>query len=175
MKKLALLLLLLGTLSIGHAVTTNSEHARAADQPAAPEHIAQRPQSTEPAWRTSSIPDSLAGTDPDGDLSIPVSRGTLRLFDYYLTTLGETDVAGVRALVTIAADRQGNTTEVLALFDRYIEYLEDLRDTHAPTIERYFARAQTLQARYFGADAETLFGEENRAFLNASRDQGGEN
>jgi hypothetical protein len=108
-------------------------------------------------------PASLDGTEPDGDLTVTVSRGTIRLFDYYLTTIGETDRAGVRALVAAEADRQSpdNTTEVLALFDRYTAYLDALHEVHASTIDDYFAQTLALQDRHFGPDAETLFGEDN--------------
>lgn len=113
--------------------------------------------------RTTSYPASLSGTDPDGDLAVTVSRRTIQLFDYYLTTLGETDLAGVRALVAAEVDRQSSdtATQVLALFDRYISYLEDLRDVHASTLDGYFAQTLALQQRHFGRDAELLFGEDN--------------
>ena len=117
----------------------------------------------ESATRSTSRADSLAGTDPDGDLTVTVSRGTIRLFDYYLTTLGETDLAGVRARVATEVERQvpDRATAVLALFDRYTTYLEDLQHVHASSFDSYFARTLALQQHHFGADAEILFGEDN--------------
>ena len=113
--------------------------------------------------RTTSYPASLSGTDPDGDLTVTVSRRTIQLFDYYLTTLGETDLTGVRALVAAEVNRQSpdKATQVLALFDRYISYLEDVHDVHASTIDGYFAQTLALQQRHFGRDAELIFGEDN--------------
>jgi lipase chaperone LimK len=93
--------------------------------------------------------------------------GALHLFDYYLTTLGEIDLAAIRALVAADARRFApeQTDAVLALFDRYTTYREDLQsalsispnlpltDLHAVTVTR--------QRAHFGDDADLLFAEEN--------------
>jgi lipase chaperone LimK len=112
---------------------------------------------------TTPSPTSLSGTEPDGDISVTISPGTIRFFDYYLTTLGETDLAGVRALVATEAQRRSsdNARDVLALFDRYARYLGELDIIYAPTIDSYFAQIIALQQRHFGGDAETLFGADN--------------
>ena len=109
------------------------------------------------------VPASLAGTDPDGDVTVTISRSTLRFFDYYLTTLGELELDGVRALVAAEVERRTPDTasEVLALFDRYVTYLQDLRDVRASTIETYFELVLVLQQRHFGGDAQALFGADN--------------
>ncbi len=157
-------LLLLG-IAIVHTVRP-TDHTPASDAvETADERVAWRGSYVAGATALPSptVPGSLAGTEPDGDLSITVSRGTIRVFDYYLTTLGETDLSGVRALVNTEAERQSpsNATEVVALFDRYVHYLEEVRDLRAPTIDRYLADRRALQERYFGDDAEALFGEDN--------------
>jgi hypothetical protein len=109
------------------------------------------------------VPASLDGTEPDGDVSVTISRSTIRFFDYYLTTLGELDLDGVRALVEAEVERRtpDTATEVLALFDRYTTYLQDLRDVRAWSIESYYELALVLQERHFGGDARALFGADN--------------
>jgi lipase chaperone LimK len=91
----------------------------------------------------------------------------IRLFDYYLTTLGETDVDGVRTLVAGDARRYApeRVDDVLELFDRYIAYRDDLADALAvrPDIPIADLLAVTLsrQRAHFGDDADILFGEDN--------------
>ncbi len=102
---------------------------------------------------------------PDGQF-IP-TPGAIRLFDHYLTTLGEIDASTVRRLVAADARRFApeRAGDVLELFDRYTAYLEDLQsaleitpdlpisDAHAVTLSR--------QRAHFGDDAEILFAVEN--------------
>lgn len=121
------------------------------------------------------MPPSLAGTSPDGilhvldDTFIP-TPGALRFFDYYLTTLGEggvTDLGAVRALVAGETRRRApaQADAVLALFDRYVAYLDDVQ--HALELRRDLPLADmhavtvTRQRAHFGDDADGLFGEEN--------------
>jgi len=122
-------------------------------------------------------PASLAGTDVDGQLDIDAegrfraSAAAVRMFDYFLATLGETDLAGIRALVRAEAARQlpGQEAAVLALFDRYLGYLERLQASaeHAGASTGATPRAQlervvALQQTSFGVElAASLFGDDD--------------
>ena len=141
-------------------------------------------------------PPSLRGTAVDGDLVLD-ARGDLvatadaiRLFDYFLTTLGEVDLAGVRALVAAEARRRvpGREDQALALFDRYVGYLDDARaaaQQHAPgdgvhpltAAREQLDRLEELQRARFGDDAARVFGDDNtlaRAILDRSEVEGRE-
>jgi hypothetical protein len=123
-------------------------------------------------WESGERPASLAGTETDGALIsedgmfIP-TPDAIRLFDYYLTTLGETDVVGVRRLVAADARRFApeRVDDVLELFDRYTAYLDDLEDSLAvrPDLPIADLHAVTIsrQRAHFGDDADILFGEDN--------------
>jgi lipase chaperone LimK len=113
-------------------------------------------------------PASLAGTDVDGELVVDArgrfvpTRGAIRMFDHFLSTLGETDLAGVRELVGREAERRAPEAadEVLALFDRYVAYLASL-EAMPPrgSIRDHLDDVIELQRRRFGAEtAERLFG-----------------
>jgi len=96
--------------------------------------------------------------------------GALRFFDYFLTTVGEgglVDLGTVRALVADEVRRRHpeRVEAVLALFDRYVAYLDDVQ--HALEVRRDLPLADvhavtvTRQRAHFGDDADVLFAEEN--------------
>ena len=80
---------------------------------------------------------SLAGTTPDGaataaaDQSLVLAPALIRLFDYWLTTVGERPLDAIRAQV--AQDLDGRLGPVAArqakdLFDRYLRFKTALKD-----------------------------------------------
>jgi lipase chaperone LimK len=128
------------------------------------------------------LPASLRGTQVDGTLLLDADgvfrgdAGAIALFDYFLATLGETDLDGVRALVAAEAARRlpGHEAEVLALFDRYIAHLERLDDaTRDPlppgavdpraAVHVFLQRRQAAEIDDFGAAAAA------RLFCDADR------
>jgi lipase chaperone LimK len=78
--------------------------------------------------------DSLRGTQPDGAISFTddqkliVDLNLRRRFDYFLARIGEQPLATIRAaLVQSLMDMSpAKTTQVLAAFDRYLRYLQDV-------------------------------------------------
>jgi lipase chaperone LimK len=132
-------------------------------------HVSPAPTTIQPR------PPSLAGSAVDGELGVDrdgrfrPTAGAIRLFDYFLATLGETDVAGVRVLVAGEARRRlpGQEADVLALFDAYVAYLGALSDeVQALAPREALERVVAIQEARFGAEqAATLFGEATQLAL----------
>lgn len=95
------------------------------------------------------LPRSLQDTDVDGDIIIDenkqlvVTEGLRRLFDYFLSALGEEDEAVIYARVESYIRNhtpEPAASQAVAIFDQYIAYLKAL-----PEIERRYGNLQ-LQA-----------------------------
>ncbi len=78
---------------------------------------------------------SLRGTEVDGGIlldengEILINLGMRRLFDYYLSLIGERDLVQIRILLKdqlLTQYNQTNTEKVLQYFDRYTDYLSAL-------------------------------------------------
>lgn len=78
---------------------------------------------------------SLRGTEVDGGISLDANAavvldlGMRRLFDYYLSLIGERDLVQIRILLKdqlLIKYNQTNTEKVLQYFDRYTDYLSAL-------------------------------------------------
>lgn len=106
---------------------------------------------------------SLRGTAVDGGVTIgfagrvepdPALR---RLFDYYLSLLGETDLDGVRQLLREDLQRRpldaGQQAEVMALFARYVAYQQARTALAAPgrgDLAARLAQDRALRERLLG-------------------------
>lgn len=116
---------------------------------------------------------SLRGTEVDGEVrfaadgSVIADAGLRRLFDYFLSTMGETDLAGVRALLRSHLQSRldpAQTERVLAAFERYVAYQRALMDAPGaqstdPAVR--LAEARRLRRSLLGeAMAEGFFAEE---------------
>jgi len=164
------------------------EPERAARGQTEPAGVAEHGDRDEPDERDR--PASLRGTDVDGELVLDddgrfvATAGAIRMFDYFMTTLGETDLDGVRRLIAAQARRlvPGHEAEVMALFEQYVAYLGDAQgaaraaaaggpaDPVAQAREQ-LGRVEDLQRQRFGGDAARLFGDDNaltRAILDRS-------
>lgn len=125
------------------------------------------------ADRQSGWPASLQGSTPDGEVSLDAeghlvpTLGLRRLFDYFLSTIGELDLPAIRALL-LDHVRGLHGAEVVAevarLFDRYVDYQRALSESESLLPRELGARldfAQQLRRRHFDpATAEAFFGEE---------------
>ena len=129
-----------------------------------------------PAEPRPAEPSSLAGTTPDGaataaaDQSLVLAPALIRLFDYYLTTVGERPLAAIRA--EVAHDLDGRLGPLAArqakdVFDRYLRFKTALKDQRPsrPTgssvdmLRDGLRRMQALRATYFSdAESRALFG-----------------
>ena len=100
-----------------------------------------------------SLPRSLQGTDVDGEIIIDenkqlvVTEGLRRLFDYFLSALGEEEEATVYARVESyirSHTPEPAASQALAIFDQYVAYLKAM-----PEIEKKYGTLQ-LQATQSG-------------------------
>lgn len=83
------------------------------------------------------LPRSLQGTDVDGEIIIDenkqlvVTEGLRRLFDYFLSALGEEDEATIYARVESYIRNQTPepaASQAVTIFDQYIAYLKSMTD-----------------------------------------------
>lgn len=125
------------------------------------------------ADRQSGWPASLQGSTPDGEVSLDAqghlvpTLGLRRLFDYFLSTIGELDLPAIRALLldhVLGLHGGEVAAEVARLFDRYVDYQRALSDSESLLPRDLDARldfAQQLRRRHFdAATADAFFGEE---------------
>ncbi len=122
---------------------------------------------------TNAKPGSLRGTEFDGEVrfaadgSVIPDAGLRRLFDHVLSTMGETDLAGVRNLLRSYLQSRFDTVRterVLAVFDRYVAYQRALLEApgaRSTDPAARLAEAKRLRRSLLGdAMAEGFFAEE---------------
>jgi lipase chaperone LimK len=136
------------------------------------------------------LPASLQGSEPDGELRTDAKgrfvpdAGALRLFDYFLTALGEETLPQVKARITAEINRhlrgeaRGDANQLL---EQYLDYRDEARQmnegrTQPAELETGFAQLSDLRRKVFGRHtADLLFGEEEKLagrFLEARRNPG---
>lgn len=117
------------------------------------------------------LPSSLIGTTPDGEIErdaqgqLRPTLGLRRLFDYFLSAMGEVDLPAIRAMLRthVQAQQPSSVVDaVLALFDRYVDYQRARALPAAATdTAAQFAADKALRRQFFDADtALAFFGEE---------------
>ena len=118
------------------------------------------------------LPSSLVGTTPDGDIEVDAqgqlrpTLGLRRLFDYFLSAMGEVDLPAIRTMLLTHVQAQHPSSvvnAVLALFDRYVDYQREraLRPAAETESAAQFAADKALRRQFFDADtALAFFGEE---------------
>jgi len=122
------------------------------------------------------VPASLAGTTPDGtaqataDDALVLDPALIRLFDYWLTTVGEQPIAAIRSQVEHDLDgRLGPRAARQAkdLYARYVQFKEALKSQRpakpagrsVDILREGLRRMQALRAAYFSeAESRALFG-----------------
>jgi len=122
------------------------------------------------------VPASLAGTTPDGaarataDDALVLDPSLIRLFDYWLTTVGEQPIASIRSQVEHDLDdRLGPRAARQAkdLFARYMQFKEALKALRPAKpvgrsldiLREGLRRMLALRASYFSeAESHALFG-----------------
>ncbi|HWT16171.1 MAG TPA: lipase secretion chaperone [Patescibacteria group bacterium] len=146
---------------------------RIADEPAPMSSARTTP--TPAATLLSDWPASLRDSAPDGAVTldangrVQASVELRRLFDYFLTALGERDVAAIRDLLLAhvrSLHGEVVAAEVAALFDRYVDFQQALAAMNAPpgeSLRARLARVRDLRQRLLDpAMAEAFFGDEDR-------------
>ena len=140
---------------------------------------APAPPAADPAPAADAQPQaatSLAGTTPDGaasaaaDQSLVLDAALIRLFDYWLTTVGERPLAAIRSDVErdldtrLAPHAAGQAKD---LFGRYLQFKTALKDQRPPqpaarsvdTLRAGLRTMLALRATYFTeAESQALFG-----------------
>lgn len=114
---------------------------------------------------------SLRGSQPDGEIEFDADGrllpgpGLLRRFDYYLSLLGEFELAEIRSLLQAELMAElGDAAKVDAVmlrFERYLGLRDEAQGLAAigNLAERLDALSQ-LRRRWFGAEAEALWADE---------------
>lgn len=123
------------------------------------------------------LPNSLQGTEVDGELEVDagghlkITNGVRRVFDYFLSTIGEesldTIVARIKAYIRhkLPAMAAG---EAEALLDKYIAYkrgLDNVRQAQPRSdgsidvnaVRQQMQQVQALRSQYFSAEVITAF------------------
>jgi len=123
--------------------------------------------------RTPGLPASLQGSLPDGGVRLDAGGHVMpdlalrRLFDYFLSAIGELDIDAIRALLRahvrgLHGERVG--AEVIDWFDRYVDYQRALSAAEQGLpgdAEARLAFARSLRRRHFdAATADAFFGDE---------------
>jgi lipase chaperone LimK len=140
------------------------------------------PGTASPAAASAPFAPSLAGTTVDGAASaagaeaLALDPALVRLFDYYLSTLGERPVADIRAQLALELDRRlppAAAARAKDVMSRYLAFREALRSeppakpAAGRPVDLLRARLRAMQAiraRYFDAtEIAALFGPDDRA------------
>lgn len=127
------------------------------------------PEALLPAVAAALADSSLRGTLPDGALRFDANNRLIvdadlrRHVEWWLSLLGEVPIARIRELLqaNLANYTPDQARQALAFFDRWIDYLQaaDGLSTAGETGARLSALSD-LRQRWFGADAQGLFGDE---------------
>lgn len=162
-----------------HSVTPSTSASTDARRSRAP--VAAAPSTPAPTGRRAAAPaaadpeqvlreGSLRGTQVDGDITIGFAgrvrpdRAMRRLFDYYLSLLGETDLGGIRQLLgddlrqrQLAGDQ---VAVVMRVFERYVRYQQARTALAAPgpaDLASRIAADGQLRDRWLGPELTQAF------------------
>lgn len=118
---------------------------------------------------------SLRGTEVDGGVSLDANGNVVldmnlrRLFDYYLSLVGERDLSQIRQLLEAHLREQygaERSTLVLGYFDRYARYLERLAESgiaDAVDPAERLEKSKALRRDVLGAEMASAFFAEEEA------------
>lgn len=161
-------------------------------EPAEPSHLPQVPGTGLSARSLEgTVPDGLAGLQAGALNALPTGCreagcGTLaygelkRLFDYYLSTVGEQSIAAITAEIQQVLTRNlsaGQLPQALRLLDRYIAFRQDIlrleqgfaaKPSADRTLRARFQAMLEIRARHFSAEeAQAMLGLEDAQDLDA--------
>jgi lipase chaperone LimK len=150
-----------------------------ADVPAmdgsAPDSV--RSASDPPAIPVPSLPTSLQGTDSDGGVTLDASGRLVpdlalrRLYDHFLSSIGERSIDEIRALLAARLDTittPEGKRQALEVFERYLRYLKEVDSAAArlsalPLRER-LAMLSELRRQYLGTEMASAFFNDEEAY-----------
>lgn len=157
----------------GGVIDISDADTHADPEPALNNATYKSPASTTPGFSLNAS--SLRGTEIDGEILLDASGrvvldiGLRRLFDYYLSLVGERDIVQIRTMLKahlLAKYSPVNTNSVLLYFDRYTDYLNALSDLNIGNIARPEERLQRvtdLRKKILGAEMASAFFSEEEA------------
>lgn len=183
--------LLCGEPELDAAQSAPPTQTAAVTQPATDSDLAAQsaPSSTAPTpnlaidTRTAAelAPASLQGSEVDGGISLVNGRiqanlDLRRMFDYFLTALGEMDVAQIRTwLAAHVRERYGESVlaEALSLFDRYVELGQASATADLASLDHRerLAVLKALRQKLLGPDVARAFYADEEAYLEYSLDR----
>jgi lipase chaperone LimK len=145
--------------------------------------ISSNKESTKSGSEFSLEQSSLRGTEVDGGVllnangKVILDTGMRRLFDYYLSLIGERDLIQIRVLLKdylIGKYTPANADRVLHYFDRYTDYLGALTNLKIGSLanpEDRLQQVQALRKEMLGEEMATAFfaDEETLASLTVKR------
>lgn len=159
---LGVAVLCIAALGVNEYLRTNSQqvfeqaNADAESRPATePLAISLNKESTNTVSDFSLEQSSLRGTEVDGSVllnahgKVVLDPGMRRLFDYYLSLIGERDLIQIRLLLKdhlLGKYSQTNADIVLHYFDRYTDYLDALTNLKIGNISKPEERLQQVTA-----------------------------
>lgn len=118
---------------------------------------------------------SLRGTEVDGGITLDangqalIDIGMRRLFDYYLSLVGERDIVQIRQLLNdhlLGKYSQANAGQVLLHFDRYTDYLKALAELNIGSLadpEDRLIQVTALRKKILGDQMALAFFAEEEA------------
>ena len=133
----------------------NQANANTVDQASSDSNMSQKSNQNTIKFTTGleRLPRSLQGTDVDGEIIIDenkqlvITEGLRRLFDYFLSALGEEEESAIYARVESyirSHTPEPAASQAVAIFDQYVAYLKAI-----PEIEKKYGTLQ-LQATQSG-------------------------
>ena len=156
------------------ATFDGSESGRQADVVSASNSASQKAQAPETSGFSLDT-SSLRGTEIDGEVTLDgngrvvLDIGLRRLFDYYLSLVGERDIVQIRTMLKahlLTRYSSANADSVLLYFDRYSDYLNALTDLQIGNIAKPEDRLQKvteLRKKILGAEMALAFFSEEEA------------
>jgi len=125
------------------------------DRVEAPQAVVSNKNSVSPDSEFSLDKSSLRGTEVDGGIALDANGqvmldlGMRRLFDYYLSLMGERELFQIRSLLKdylLAKYSPANTDAALKFFDRYVDYLNALTDLNIGGLSKPEERLEKVTA-----------------------------
>lgn len=149
------------------AVAAARRTTAAARSPAAPTTASSDPLPEWPASLRDSAPDGAVTLDDQGQ--VQPSRELRRLFDYFLTALGEADLDAIRHWLIGYVERQHGSriaNDVAVQFDRYVrceQALAQLGAASGESAQERLARVISTRRQWLdAASADAYYGDDER-------------
>jgi lipase chaperone LimK len=190
----AVAIAVLGVAGLMFWLAADDQEALTAGEGAAPGEAATMAAHVPPASFTTgleSLPPSLAGTDVDGEFEVDaaghlkITGSIRRIFEYFLSTLGEENLASIQARLKAYIRhklKDPAAAEATQLLDQYLAYKQALKDipqaggSAAATLDpqalrQQMQQVQALRQQFFTPEVVTAFFGDEEAYDRYSLDR----